>query len=182
MCLLRDQLPTARQVDMQPVPAHGGQGRRGGEPADAAWRTPSATAPCHPHYEGRPVTAVGVEPRDIVIVAALACGATHEQAGTAAGCAGRTVRRRLAEPTVRAALEAERTRLASEVADALTGNARAAVERLRRVVDDDADRDAVNAARVLLDQMVKHRDHTWINERLDDIEARLTVQRSRGVA
>lgn len=71
---------------------------------------------------------------------------------------------------VRDALDAERMRLAAEVADQLTGSARDAVGRLRRIVAEGADRDAVNAARVLLDQMTRHRDHAWVSDRLAALE------------
>lgn len=111
-----------------------------------------------------------------VIVAALASGSTQEEAAAAVGCSARTVRRRLTEPAVRAALDAERSRLAAETADVLTGRSRAAVDRLHRVVTEGTDRDAVAACRVLLDQMIRHRDHVWIADRLADAEARLSAR------
>lgn len=123
------------------------------------------------------MTAARID-RDAVIVAALATGATHAEAGKAAGCSTRTVARRLTEPSIAAAVDAERTRLAQEVADALAGRARAAVDRLAAVVAEGSDRDAVTAARVVLDQAVRHRDHVYVADRLVALEAALTRRES----
>jgi hypothetical protein len=118
-----------------------------------------------------------LDARDLAIVAAVATGSTQAEAGELAGCSARTIRRRLTEPPVRAALDAERTRLAHEVADALTGRSRAAVDRLAAIIEDGNDRDAVQAARALLDAMIRHRDHAFVNDRLDTIEASLERKR-----
>jgi len=87
------------------------------------------------------------------------------------------VRRRLADPTVRAALDAERTRVAHEVADALTARGRAAVDRLARVMDTGLDRDAVAAARVLLSEARGHREATYVADRLREVETTLYARR-----
>jgi hypothetical protein len=112
-----------------------------------------------------------------IIVAAVASGSTQAEAAEVAGCSARTVRRRLADPTVRAALDAERTRVAHEVADALIARARAAVDRLARVVDSGADRDAVAAARVLLSEARGHREATYVADRLREVENALFARR-----
>jgi len=117
--------------------------------------------------------------RDAVLIAALATGATWAQAGTAAGCSARTVGRRLADPTMRAALGAERQRLAEQVADALTGAVTATVTRLAAITEQGADRDAVGAARVLLAEARAWRETAWVTQRLDAVEDELTRRRNR---
>jgi hypothetical protein len=111
-----------------------------------------------------------LDQRDVVIVAGLASGSTHAEAGDAAGCSERTVRRRLADESVRAALAAERERVGQQIADMLSGRAAAAVDRLARVVTEGSDRDAVQACRIVLDMMTRHRDAVYVLDRLAALE------------
>ena len=111
-----------------------------------------------------------------VLVAALATGASHKRAAELAGVSVRTVARRLQDPDIRAALDTERTRLAAEVADAITGSLRGAVARLRAVSLQGTDRDAVQAARVLLIEGRAWREALWVDQRLDALEDTLREQ------
>lgn len=107
-------------------------------------------------------------PRDRlpIVIAAVATGRTYPQAAELAGVSERTVRRLLDAPGVREQVAAERVRLAQEVADALTGLVPAALDRLRRITDVGTDRDAVNAARVIVTEARAWRDAPWAAARL----------------
>lgn len=115
--------------------------------------------------------------RDVVIIAAIATGATQRMAAEIAGCSERTVRKRLATPEVKRSLEVERQRLAEEVADALTGALPCAVRRLVCISSAGADRDAMGAARVLLTEARAWRDAVYVSERLVELEAALLDRR-----
>lgn len=117
--------------------------------------------------------------RDAVIVAAIASGRTWDQAADAAGCSRSVVARRLAVPEIRAAVETERQRLAAQVADALTASVPAAVDRLQRIASTGTDRDAVNAARVLLGESRQWRDHRWVLDRLEAVEDALAEREAQ---
>lgn len=111
------------------------------------------------------------------LAVALAHGLTHAEAGALVGISARTVRRRLASnPALREAIRAERQVLAQQVADLLTAQAEAAIARLGQVIADGADRDATAAARVVLDQAVRHRDAVYVSDRLADIEQTLRLR------
>ena len=132
-----------------------------------------------PEPDDDPDDAALLDPLNVVIVAAVASGMTHAAAADAAGCSTRTVRRRVAEPTVRAALDNERRRLTEQVADALAGRSLDAIDRLASIMTDGNDRDAVSAARVVLDQALRHRDAVWIADRVADAEAAIAAADAR---
>jgi hypothetical protein len=72
--------------------------------------------------------------RAAIIAAALAGGATHHEAGEAAGVSERTVRRRLEDTAFREQVASQRDLLISRTTDRLTGLTTVAVDTLSALV------------------------------------------------
>ena len=120
----------------------------------------------------------GLTDRDHRIVAAVATGMRQADVADLAGCSTRTVRRRLAAPAVAEALAVERAQRSQVITDLLREQSRGAVDRLHRIIRDGTDRDAVNAARVLLAECRQHREQAEVVTRLGDVEARLDARQT----
>jgi len=72
--------------------------------------------------------------QDDIVAAALASGATHREAGDAAGMSERTVRRRLEQPEFRAQVSTRRDELVTRTTDRLTGLTTTAVDTLASLI------------------------------------------------
>lgn len=122
-----------------------------------------------------------LDPDDRILVAALAAGATQDEAGALIGRSGRTVRRRLADdPDLRAAVQAERDAHACRIADLLVAQAAQAVASLSRIITDGADRDVVGACRVMLSEARQHREAAYVADRLAHVETLLLAHQAAG--
>ena len=111
--------------------------------------------------------------RDETLIAYLARGAAHVQAAEAAGVSRSTVRRRLAVPGFRAAVEAERAEIRRRTADqlaALTGQALAALADL---LGSENDPTKLGAVRLVLDMALRYTDAVELRRELADLAARL---------
>lgn len=115
--------------------------------------------------------------RDQRIVAATASGLRQADVAATAGCSARTVRRRLADPGVAAAVVTEREARSRVLVDLLREQSAGAVNRLTRIIREGADRDAVAAARVVLGEGRAHREQAEVVARLDDLEAVVAARR-----
>lgn len=113
-----------------------------------------------------------------VLVAAIASGVSQKRAAELAGMSERTASRRMAEPAVRDALAVERTRLASEIADALQGSMRAGTGRMWQIIANGNDRDAAAAWRAVSAEARAWREAAWVADRLDALEVAMKAQQA----
>jgi hypothetical protein len=108
---------------------------------------------------------------DDILIAALACGATAEQAARKADVAVRTVYRRLADPDFKDQVKAAQAELLKRTCGALTAGSLAAVQTLMEL-QKPASTPAVRlgAARAFLELALKVRDAADFEERLAALE------------
>src|SRR3954464_15182527 len=96
---------------------------------------------------------------DVVLVAALAGGATYEDAAKRAGVSERTVRRRLDDPAFKRQVDEARAEMLSQATARLTSAALDAVEALRGLCwGSDLDFARLAAARAILEVGAKYRE------------------------
>ncbi len=108
--------------------------------------------------------------QDQVVVAALAGGATYDQAGAAAGISGRTVRRRMRDDAFRARVHEASSELARAVAARLTASSLTAADRLTALLDAPDPRVQLAAVRLALDGSLRHREALELEERISALE------------
>jgi hypothetical protein len=112
------------------------------------------------------------------LIAALAGGATIQDAAKAARVSRRTVHRRLADPTFRQQVDEARSKILDHLVDQLGAGALEAVAALRAVLVEptrDGGGVTVQAARALLGSLVPLREQHEIGRRLDELEQRVHV-------
>jgi hypothetical protein len=106
------------------------------------------------------------------LIAALASGATQEEAAAVAGVTARTVRRRLGQPEFAERVRAERSVLVTRTAGRLIGLADVAVEALGDLLRPEiSDSIRLRAALGLLDAARVWREAGEVEERLALLEA-----------
>src|SRR5262249_48010109 len=112
---------------------------------------------------------------DRVLLQALACGATVENAARKAGVGERTVYRRLADAGFRRQLQELRTEMTQRTAGLLTGAGMGAVKVLVDLQTDVAMPPRVRrrSARDVLELSLKFREAAELEQRLAAVEARL---------
>jgi len=115
---------------------------------------------------------MGQTGREAIIAAALAGGATHHEAGEAAGVSERTVRRRLEDTAFREQVASQREQLISRTTDRLTGLTTVAVDTLSALVSSEETPPAVRlrAAMGILAAHRVWRDAGEMEERLRLLE------------
>jgi hypothetical protein len=114
---------------------------------------------------------------DPIILTALVCGATAEQAGAKAGVSARTVRRRLRSPAFRRKLSRLRTELQMRTADQLSAAGTEAVRTLLRLMNPTAPPNTqLGAARSVVELGMKSREHVDLIVRVNELEQRLAEQ------
>ena len=108
---------------------------------------------------------------DAVLIAALAAGATVQDAANQAGVAERTVYRRLDDPSFRAQIE-EARRAAIDLAVARLSDAAAFAATTLRELAGAAESETVRlgACRTLLELALKWREHGELTERIAALE------------
>ena len=113
------------------------------------------------------------------LLAALAIGATVENAARKAGISERTAYRRLADPDFQARVEQARRENMARTAGMLTGAALGSVKTLVDLQQDVSVPASVRrgAARDVLDMAVKYRESAEMEQRLAAIEDRLSKAR-----
>jgi hypothetical protein len=111
---------------------------------------------------------------DPILAAALATGATHEEAAQRAGVSVRTVSRRLNDPVFRARVDAARARTVEGIQSELAAGAVQAVSTLVELLDD---RNPANvraaAARALLSNLLRYREAGELQRQIAEIQETL---------
>jgi uncharacterized protein (UPF0147 family) len=126
--------------------------------------------------QAKPKRSGSKEARDVVLITALASGATQANAGRAAGMSDRTIRRRLADPDFATRVAAESRQVASRAAariSALAGGV--AVTVLEELLADPSTPPHIRlrAALGTLHMLPAVRDHAELEEMVTTIEAQL---------
>ncbi|MEN6525867.1 MAG: hypothetical protein ABFD84_10480 [Candidatus Polarisedimenticolia bacterium] len=118
--------------------------------------------------------------RDALLAAALAAGATQDEAAEAARVSRRTLVRRLNDPAFRARLSDARGLLFREAADLAAGRSRLALETLRELLGP-AQPPAVRlgAARALIETAARLREVVDLGARVEELE-RLAADAAKG--
>ena len=112
---------------------------------------------------------------DEVLITALACGATAEQAAHKAGVCERTVYRRLDDPTFAAKLKRSRAELVNRTGGVLTAGSLEAVKTLLELQKPGAPPNVrLGAARAILELSMKVREAAEFEERLAALEGQLS--------
>lgn len=106
------------------------------------------------------------------IIRALIGTRTHADAARRLGCHERTISRRLEDASFRAAVDAARAKMTDDVLQELRAAGLQAVRTLRRLLKADSDMIRVQAARSILDGVLKSRE-SELEKRLQAIEAKL---------
>lgn len=109
---------------------------------------------------------------DEVLLAALAAGHSHPEAGKLAGLSERTVRRRLADPLFRAELDAMKREVVQRTAASLADASTEAVGTLRLLLASREEWVQLRAAVSLLDVTIRYRETLELSERLAALEER----------
>jgi hypothetical protein len=117
--------------------------------------------------------------RDELIAYHLARGATREEAATAANCCRRVVYNRLTDPEFKLLVGEYRKAMIDESVGKLAMVAGRAVEVLTAALDDERATIRVRAATTLLDALLRVRAHMELDERLTQLERRLTRSKER---
>jgi hypothetical protein len=116
----------------------------------------------------------GRENADAPLIAALAGGATVQDAAEVAGVAPRTVHRRLEDPAFRQSVANARTELIARAVGSLAESASEAASTLRALLGAETPPAVrLGAARSVLDLVVKLREHDELAERIAALEGRL---------
>jgi hypothetical protein len=113
---------------------------------------------------------------ETALASVLACGASPEVAAQKTGVSVRTVYRRLAEPTFRAAVDSVRIDMLRRTADMLSAASQPAIKTLL-TLQESAASEAVRlgAARTVLEQGCRLRENVALQEQLAALEARLAM-------
>lgn len=111
-------------------------------------------------------------PQQIRTIDALLTEGTHEKAAQKAKVARSTVTRWLAEPEFKTAYSDARNQMIEGVLTALQAASLKAVETLTNVMDDKHAQSSakVSAAKTVLDNLLRAREHITIEDRLRDLE------------
>src|SRR4051794_13806007 len=112
------------------------------------------------------MTAGGRSGGDAVLIAALAGGATYDDAARQANVSERTVRRRLGEPAFKRQVDDARAEMLAQAVARLTSASTAAVETLRALLNSELDFARLAAARSILEIGLKMREQLDLSERV----------------
>jgi hypothetical protein len=121
------------------------------------------------------MSAGGRSAGDGVLIAALAAGATQEDAAAQAGVSERTVRRRLDDPGFSRQVSAARAEMVARAVAQLAAASTEAVETLRGLLGSPLDFARLAAARAILEVGMKMREQGELAERVEQLEARLNA-------
>ncbi len=105
------------------------------------------------------------------LIAALAGGATVQDAATAAGVGVATARRRLKEPDFRHQVDQARAEILTGAMSRLSAACTDAVTTLTSLLAAESESVRLGAARSILDAALRWREQTELAERLDAVEA-----------
>lgn len=117
------------------------------------------------------MVANGRQNADTVLIAALASGLTVEDAAARANVGVTTVYRRFKDEAFRQQVRDVRSRILSRSVGRLSDATVAAVTTLRLLLTAEGDQVKLGAARAILDQVVRLREHTDLEERIAALES-----------
>lgn len=115
---------------------------------------------------------------DQAIAAALAAGATKQEAARLVGVGERTVYRRLEDRQFRRRIDDARADLVNRVAGGLADASLAAVDTLRALLEADSESVRLGACRAILDLCLRHREADEFERRIAAIEERAMAEAS----
>ena len=110
------------------------------------------------------------DPRDELLLDALAEGLSYARAGEVAGCSKATVVRRMRDAGFRATVQAARETRAEEASSLVEGLALRAAERVSALVDAESELVALKAALAVLDRAEQRRQARETGDRLGRLE------------
>lgn len=113
------------------------------------------------------------------LLAALASGASVEDAASEAGLSQRTAYRRLADPVFRTRLSSARDEVMRDALNELTASAIRAVRTLDQLLSASNEHVQLRAARTVLEQLLRFKDAVELTERVQALEQQLLARRSR---
>jgi len=117
---------------------------------------------------------------DLMILAALSCGATAEAAAAKAGVSARTVRRRLREPAFVRKLNRKRTEMQMRIADQLTAAGTEAVRTMVQLMQASTPHNVrMTASRSIVELGAKMREAADLANRITDLEQRFAEQKGK---
>jgi len=125
------------------------------------------------------MAGVGRSGADLVLVAALAAGATYEVAAEQGGVSERMVRRRMEEPSFRRQVEGARAEILARAVAMLTSASVEAVEALRALLGSDLDSARLGAAKAILETGLKMREQLDLVGRIAALEEAATAAAER---
>ena len=117
-----------------------------------------------------------------VLLAALAGGATHQEAATQAGVSERTAYRRLEDPAFRQQLAEARGALITRAVGRLARDCAAAAATLAALLKANSETARLGAARSILELAVKMRESEELEARVTALEAQHTAAATAGGA
>jgi hypothetical protein len=109
---------------------------------------------------------------DSALIAGLAAGLTIEDAAKAAHIGESTAYRRLKDEAFRQQVREVRAEVLARSVGRLSAATVAAVETLQQLLRAEGDQVKLGAARAILDQVIRLREHTDLEERIAELEAR----------
>ncbi|WP_246524617.1 hypothetical protein [Gemmata palustris] len=115
--------------------------------------------------------ARGGNKTDALLIAALATGATHEQAAAAANVSLRTVARRMADPAFRRSVDAEQVAIIERFTGGAASKLGATLNRLEQLVDSKSDVVALGACRAMIDAVIRVREHATLTREVAELRA-----------
>ena len=125
----------------------------------------------------RPDTRTATGKQEATLIAALAAGKTYAHAGRDAGLSRATVSRRMTDPAFRTMVQQARSQLLEQATGKAASVATRAVETLVALLGPKNPKQIrLGAARALLDQVVRLREHGELSERLAALEDRISAR------
>ena len=116
------------------------------------------------------MTPTETDPRDELLLDALAEGLSYSKAAEVAGCSKATVQRRMRDDGFRVQVQAARVLRAEEAASLVEGLALRAAERVSALVDAESELVALKAALAVLDRAEQRRQARETGDRLGRLE------------
>ena len=131
------------------------------------------------------MSASGRHNGDAALLAALAGGASHQEAAALAGVSERTAYRRLEDPAFRQQLAGARSELIARATGRLAAACSAAAATLAGLLKADSETVRLGAARSILELAIKLRDAEELEARIATLEEQAELRKrqepSRGV-
>ena len=116
---------------------------------------------------------------DQALIAALAAGATKQEAARLVGVGERTVYRRLEDPRFRRRVDEARAELVNRAVGSLADASSAAVATLRALLEADSESVRLGACRAILDLGLKLREAEELERRIRALEEQAATEPGR---